>query len=73
MVLIQNCEAIEVFCTVFTPHVCKLEARANRKLCAAKSFGGVSDFNVLSNTQAKVSLLRILVMVYCLTVFYLCT
>ena len=55
---------------MFIPHVCKLEARANRKLCVAKSFGGVSDFIVLSNTQAKVSLLRILVMVYCLTVFY---
>ena len=31
-----------------TTHVCKLEARANRKFHADKSFGGVGYFNVLS-------------------------
>ena len=31
------------------PHVRKLEAHTNRILYAGKSFGGVSDFNVLSN------------------------
>ena len=35
------------FSVLPTPHVRKLEARANRKFHAAKSFGGIGYFNAL--------------------------
>ena len=58
---IHNCKAV----VLSMSHVRKLEAHAYCKFHAAKSFGSIK---LLSQ---KVKVVNILVMVYCLSMFYL--